>query len=69
MELIMESKESAMQTYQALLARADNVTKAPQMRRTIERIGGKIVCGASDSDWHGARHTFVHRSISQSISL
>lgn len=31
-----------MQTYQALLARADNVAKVQSMRRAIERIGGKV---------------------------
>ena len=31
-----------MRSYQALLARADNVTKVRQMRRAIEAVGGKI---------------------------
>ncbi len=37
-----EMKEDAMQTYQALLGRADNVAKALRMRRAVEEIGGKI---------------------------
>ncbi len=31
-----------MQAYQALLARADNVARVKQLRRTIEGVGGKI---------------------------
>lgn len=31
-----------MQTYQALLARQDNVVRVWQMRRAVEDVGGKI---------------------------
>ena len=48
-QMTWEMKEDAMQTYQALLGRADNVAKALCMRLSVEEIGGKVEMAAPTS--------------------
>lgn len=40
--IFLDMEDDAMQTYQALLSRADNVAKVKKMRRAVESAGGKI---------------------------